>query len=47
MTRLALATAFLGGISVTGAGQVVAPRPPVIDMLVHSTAGPRKSNPRE
>ena len=28
-----------GGISVTGAGQVVAPRPPVIDIHVHSTSG--------
>ena len=39
MTRLALAAAFLGGISATGAGQVVAPRTPVIDMHVHSTSG--------
>ena len=39
MTRLALAAAFLGGISATGAGQVVAPRSPVIDMHVHSTSG--------
>jgi hypothetical protein len=39
MTRLALAAAFLGGISATGAGQVVAPGPPVIDMHVHSTSG--------
>jgi amidohydrolase family protein len=39
MTRLALAAAFLGCISATGAGQVMAPRPPVIDMHVHSTSG--------
>jgi amidohydrolase family protein len=39
MTRLALAAVFLGGISATGAGQVMAPRPPVIDMHVHSTSG--------
>jgi hypothetical protein len=39
MTRLALAAAILGGISATSAGQVMAPRPPVIDMHVHSTSG--------
>ena len=39
MTRLVLAAAFLGGISATGAGQVVAPHSPVIDMHVHSTSG--------
>src|SRR5262245_6684223 len=39
MMRLALAAAFLGGISATGAGQLVAPRALVIDMHVHSTSG--------
>jgi len=39
MTRLTLTATFLAGISATGAGQVVAPRLPVIDMHVHSTSG--------
>ena len=39
MIRLALAATLLVGISSTGAGQVVAPRPPVIDMHVHGTSG--------
>ena len=38
MTRVALAATLLFGISATGIGQV-APRPPVIDMHVHSTSG--------
>ena len=39
MTRSALVAIYLLSISATGAGQIVATRPPVIDMHVHSTSG--------
>ena len=39
MTRLVLAATLLVSISAVGAGQVATPRPPVIDMHVHSTSG--------
>ena len=39
MTRPALAATFLLSISPTAAGPIAAPRPPVIDMHVHSTSG--------
>ena len=39
MTRFAQAAILLVGVSATGAGKVVVPRPPVIDMHVHSISG--------
>jgi hypothetical protein len=39
MTRFAQAAILLVGVSATGTGKVVVPRPPVIDMHVHSISG--------